>query len=50
MPVKAQDTDDVYLDEDGPRVVENNHYDNDYYYSSRINRFHRSSADRLKPT
>jgi hypothetical protein len=50
MPVKAQDTDDVYLDEDGPRVVENNHYNNDYYYSSRINRFHRSSANRLKPT
>ena len=29
--------------DDGARVVVNNYYDNyDYYYSSRINRFHRS--------
>ncbi len=47
MPVKAQYADDVYLDNDnaGARTVVNNYYDDyDYYYSSRINRFHRSYA------
>lgn len=44
IPVSAQYADDVYLDDDdtGTTIV-NNYYDNyDYFYSSRINRFHRS--------
>ena len=47
MPVKAQYADDVYLDNDeaNARIVVNNYFDDyDYYYSSRINRFHRSYA------
>lgn len=48
MPVSAQYNDDVYLNTDEEQAVidsvnhYNNHNDNDYYYSSRINRFHRS--------
>jgi hypothetical protein len=47
MPVKAQYADDVYLNNDdaNARIVVNNYYDDyDYYYASRINRFHRSYA------
>jgi hypothetical protein len=53
MSVRAQDYDDVYLDNDysnnysnsNPRIVVNNYYDDyDFYYASRINRFHRSYA------
>jgi len=48
MSVNAQYTDDVYLNTDeeqaaiDSQAVINNYHDNNYYYSSRINRFHRS--------
>jgi len=43
MPVKAQYPDNPYHSNGGATVNTNNYYDgNDYYYSSRINRFHRS--------
>ena len=42
-PVKAQHADNGYYNNDGTRIVINNYYDDyDYYYSSRINRFHRN--------
>jgi len=45
MPVKAQFSDGTYYGNDGTRIIVNNYYaDCDYYYSSRINRFHRSYA------
>lgn len=53
ISASAQDYDDVYLDNDyssnystaNPRIVVNNYYnDNEFYYASRINRFHRSYA------
>ncbi len=53
LSASAQDYDDVYLDNDNssnystgnPRIVVNNYYDdNDFYFASRINRFHRSYA------
>ncbi len=42
--VKAQDPDNVYLDNDNSGTTVTNNYVNDYdfYYSSRINRFHRA--------
>ena len=43
--VKAQYADNGYYGNDDTRIIVNNYYDDyDYYYSSRINRFHRSYA------
>lgn len=43
MSVKAQYADNIYHGSDDGGVIINNYYENyDYYYSSRINRFHRS--------
>ena len=43
--VKAQSGDSRDFGNDDARIVVNNYYDdNDYYYASRINRFHRSYA------
>jgi len=43
MSVKAQYADNIYHGSGDAGIVVNNYYDNyDYYYSSRINRFHRS--------
>jgi hypothetical protein len=45
--LQAQDADNDYYRNDDAKVIINNYYDNygsDYYFSSRINRFHRSYA------
>jgi hypothetical protein len=46
LPAKAQYADNTDYNNDGTGTVINNYYmdDYDYYYSSRINRFHRSYA------
>jgi hypothetical protein len=46
MPVKAQYSDNVYHGNHEAMIIVNNYYDDyDYYYSSRINRFHRSYTE-----
>lgn len=46
MPVSAQYADYAYRGNDGASIIVNNYYnDYDYYYSSRINRFHRSYTE-----
>jgi hypothetical protein len=42
MPVKAQNAGNGYYSNVASVTVTNNYHDYDYYYSSRINRFHRS--------